>query len=169
MRRKRSKTHQAASLPRIDRRIKEHEDDAYGLRGKLPDPTGCTACGAAFRDGRWTWAAAPADAHRTRCPACRRIEDDYPAGLVLLEGAFAASHREEIEGLLRNVEEREKKEHPLKRIMRITEREEGGFEIATTDARLARGLGQALYDAYKGDLEYRFTEIEDVLRVHWRR
>lgn len=168
MRRRRSKTHPAASQPR-DRQPKEHESDAYGLRGKLPDPTTCTSCGVIYRDGRWAWGAPPADAHRTRCPACRRIEDDCPAGLVSVAGAFAAAHAEELQRLARHVEEREKKEHPLKRIMRIREQEGGGFEIATTDARLARGIGEALHHAYQGELDYRFTEVENVLRVHWTR
>jgi NMD protein affecting ribosome stability and mRNA decay len=169
MRRKRSKTHPAAPLPRTDRRIKEHEGDPYGPREKLPDPTACTSCGALYREGRWIWGAPPADAHRTLCPACRRIEDDYPAGLVVVEGEFASFHREEIEGLVRHVEERARKEHPLKRVMRIGEREGGGLEIATTDARLARGIGDALYHAYQGRLDYHYTELENLLRVHWTR
>jgi len=169
MRHKRSKFHQAVSLPRTDRRIQEHEGDTYRLRGKLPDPTACPSCGAMYRDGRWSWGAPPADAHRTTCPACRRIEDDYPAGVVVAEGDFAASHRQEIVGLVRNLEEREKREHPLKRIMRVSEPEGPEIEIATTDAHLARGIGEALHHAYQGNLDYHYTDEENLLRVHWRR
>lgn len=169
MRRKRSKTHQAASLQRMDRRLQEHEGDTYGIREKLPDPTACTGCGAMYRAGRWTWGAPPMDAHRTLCPACRRIADDYPAGLVVVEGEFAAAHREEILGLARNIEAREKEEHPLKRIMRLSEPEGAPLEIATTDARLARAIGDALHRAYEGDLDYQYTEPQNLLRVHWRR
>jgi hypothetical protein len=169
MGRKRSKTEQPASLRRRDRLIQEHEGDTYGLREKLADPTACTSCEATYRDGRWTWDAPPADARRTLCPACRRIQDDYPAGLVIVEGEFAASHREEILGLARNLEEREKKEHPLKRIMRVAEPEGGPLEIATTDIHLARGIGEALHHAYQGDLDYHYTDEENLVRVHWRR
>lgn len=169
MRRERSKTHPAAALPRTDRRIQEHEGNTYGLRGKLPDPTVCTACGAMYRDGRWIWGSAPVDAHRTLCPACRRIQDDYPAGLVIVEGEFAASHRAEIIGLVRNLEEREKPEHALKRIMRIEEGKDGSLEIATTDVHLARGIGDALHHAYQGDLDSHYTDKENLIRVHWRR
>lgn len=171
MRRKRSKTHPAASQPRMDRLIQEHEDDAYGLREKLPDPTACTSCGAMYRAGRWTWGAPPADSHPAVCPACRRVEDDYPAGVVVVEGEFAASHDEEIRGLVHNLEERQKQEHPLKRIMRIAEPagEGGGLEIATTDAQLARAIGDALHHAYQGDLDYHYTDAENLLRVHWQR
>ena len=169
MRRKRSKTHEAASLPRTDRRIQEHEGDTYGLREKLPDPTVCTSCGAMYRRGRWTWGAPPVDAHRTSCPACRRIQDDFPAGLVIVEGEFAASHREEIVGLAHNLEEREKKEHPLKRILRVAGPEGGPLEIATTDTHLARGIGDALHHAYQGELDTHYTDKENLLRVRWRR
>jgi hypothetical protein len=169
MSRERSKTHPAASLPRSDRHLREHESDAYGLRGKLPDPTACSACGALYRDGRWTWAPAPADAQRTKCPACRRTEDGVPAGVVTLRGAFVAGHDGEIRGLIRNLEEREKSQHPLKRVMAIEAGEEGGLVVTTTDARLARGIGEALHHAWQGELDYRFTEPENALRVHWKR
>jgi hypothetical protein len=168
MKRKRSKTHPAASQPRTDRLLQSLEADPYGLPGKLPDPTSCPTCGAMYRAGRWTWRAAPADAHRTTCPACRRIADDFPAGIVTLSGAFSAKHAEEIRGLVRNIEEREKQEHPLKRVMAIRE-EPDGIVVTTTDARLARGIGEAVEHAYRGKLDYRFSEAENVLRVDWRR
>jgi NMD protein affecting ribosome stability and mRNA decay len=168
MPRERSKTHPAASQPRIDRVLHSQEADAYGLGGKLPDPTACPDCGALYRAGRWTWGAAPRDAHRTACPACRRIAYDYPAGIVTLSGSFHAAHRQEIEGLVRHVEEREKKEHALKRVMAI--REDGDdLVITTTDVHLARGIGEAIQSAYKGELDYTFTERENVMRVRWRR
>ena len=169
MSRVRSKTHSAASQPRIDRVSREHGDDSYGLRGKLPDPTVCTECGASYHEGRWTWRPAPAESHRTCCPACRRIQDDYPAGIVTLEGTFLESHRQEIESLARNLEEREKADRPLKRIMRITQTGDGSLEIATTDAHLARGIGTALHDAYAGELDAPFTDSENLVRIHWRR
>lgn len=169
MRRQRSKTHPAASLQRTDRRILEHEGDTYGLRGKLPDPTVCPSCGATYRQGRWTWNPAPEQAHRTPCPACRRVRDGYPAGVVLVEGGFAARHRDEIQALVRNVEDREKHERPLKRIMSRAERDGGVLEIATTDAHLARRIGDALWRAYQGELDYQYTDAENLLRVHWKR
>jgi hypothetical protein len=167
MRRERSKTHPAATQPRTDR-TPERQLDSYGLRGKLPDPTACTGCGAIYRDGRWRFGAPPADAHQTRCPACRRIEDDYPAGIVRISGDFATAHAAEIQSLVRHVEEREKQEHALKRIMSI-ETEGKDLLVKTTDAKLARGIGEALEHAYHGELHYHMTEAENVLRVEWKR
>ena len=169
MRRERSKTHPGASLPRARPPVPEAGPDTYGLRGKLPDSTACPSCGAVYRSGRWTWGPPPAQAHRTLCPACRRSEDGYPAGLVVVEGEFVKAHREEISALARHVEEREKREHPLKRIMRVEEPAAGRLEIATTDARLARGIGEALHHAYQGDLDYQTRDAETLFRVSWRR
>lgn len=168
MRRTRSKIHPAASQPRIDHVLESMDKDVYGLKGKLPDPTACRSCGAVYRKGRWTWSAAPADAEQTTCPACRRIADDYPAGIVTLSGDFALEHDDEIRGLVHNLEEHEKQEHPLKRVMAI-DREADALIVKTTNARLARGIGEALQHAYRGDLDYHFTETENVLRVAWKR
>lgn len=153
---------------RRDRLIREREHDPYKVRAKLPDPTACPECGAMYRDGRWTWGAPPADANREVCPACQRIRDEYPAGILTLSGSFWREHQDELLGLARNVEEREKGEHALKRIMAV--REEGDeIVITTTDAGLVRNIGDALHDAYEGELDYEYTDAENLLRVTWHR
>ncbi|MBW2292553.1 MAG: ATPase [Deltaproteobacteria bacterium] len=153
---------------RRDRLIAESDHDPYKARGKPPDPTACPDCGAMYRAGRWMWGKAPVDAHRECCPACRRTQDDYPAGVLSLCGTFPQEHRDEILGLARNIEEREKKEHALKRIMDIRD-EADTIVIKTTDPGLARNIGDALHKAYEGDLDYEYTDGGDLLRVTWRR
>jgi hypothetical protein len=154
--------------PRRDRLIREQEHDPYKVRGKLPDPSACSDCRAMFRAGRWTWGSPPVDAHVVVCPACQRIRDDYPAGYLTLEGDFPVSHRVEVLGLARNVEEREKREHPLKRLMDIVE-DADEIRITTTDSGLARNIGDALEAAYEGELDYQYTKEGSCLRVTWRR
>lgn len=153
---------------RHDRLLQEWEHDTYKSKHKLGEPTVCPGCGAVFRDGHWQWGTAQADASQTLCPACHRVEDKVPAGFLSLSGAFLAEHREEIMNLVRNVEEREKTAHPLKRIM-DTEEQEGGLLITFTDPHLARGVGEALHDAYKGELDYNYQAEERILRVSWKR
>lgn len=153
---------------RRDRLIREREHDTYKMAGKLPDPTACSECGALYRAGRWAWGAPPADAHQVVCPACQRIRDGYPGGHLVLSGAFLAGHRDEILALARNVEEREKQQHPLKRIMEIAE-SDGGCEITVTHPNLARAIGEAVHHAYQGDLELQYAEEENVLRARWER
>jgi NMD protein affecting ribosome stability and mRNA decay len=164
MPRKRSKTHPAAGQPRPSRRI--HEE----VPGKRRELAGCPSCGASYREGRWTWKTAPAGSYEEVCPACQRIADDFPAGEVRVEGAFVGPHREELVGLIRHVEERERGEHPLKRIMAI-EDEGAGFVVTVTDAKLAPAMGRALHSAYEGDLELPPTtsDRENLVRVRWTR
>jgi hypothetical protein len=154
--------------PRRDRLLKEERHDPYRAKSKLADPTGCPECGACFREGRWTWRAAPAEAPRETCPACRRIQDDYPGGYVTLEGEFVRDHEEEILGLARNVEERERSEYPLQRLMGIA-KQEGGLLITTTDAHLANAIATALRHAYQGELDSTWAKGESLLRATWRR
>ena len=121
-----------------------------------------------YRDGRWRWGSPPADAKRVLCPACQRIRDGYPAGRVSLSGDFVGEHREELVGLIRGVEERESKEHPLKRIMEIAESEDG-LTVTTADSGLSRNIGDALERAYAGELDYEYPDDGDLLRVRWVR
>lgn len=153
---------------RHDKRIAEREHDPYKNRGHLADPTVCSECRATYHAGRWTWSAGPADAARATCPACQRIRDRYPAGIVTLRGAFLAEHRDEIVALARNVEEREKSEHPMNRIMAVAE-EDGAIVVTTTDSHLARAIGSAVYAAYKGDVDYSYADEQTLLRVTWER
>ncbi len=166
MRRQRSKTHAAAALPRP--KTRPVRSDPYALRAKLPDPSACTECHAIYRAGRWAWGAPPADAGRVVCPACKRIADGYPAGVVELRGEYIAGHREELEHLARNIEERDRAEHPLKRIISIQSNGDA-LEIATTDSKLARGIGAALRRAHRGTLRLPASSRESLVRVTWTR
>ncbi len=155
---------------RKDRLIREKRHDSYYEREKLPEPSRCSGCGACYTGGRWTWKAPPAQPppHQTLCPACRRIADDYPAGQVEIEGDFFRGHRSEMENLIRNVEEQEKANHPLQRLIRIAARPEGAL-ITTTGIHLARRIGEALSRAYKGELTIQYADQEQSIRVYWRR
>ena len=128
----------------------------------------CGSCGAVYHEGRWQWMTPAADALQTRCAACRRIEENLPAGYVSIEGPFSQSHRDELVNLVRHLERREKAEHPLKRIMAIEE-DGGKLLITTTDIHLARAIGEALHDAYKGELDFHYNKEEYLLRIRWRR
>ena len=160
--------------PRKDRILhwlgfeKEYYHDTYKAAGKLPEPTVCPECGALFHGGRWTWGAKPAQAHKHTCPACRRIQDKYPAGILQLSGPFIKTHREEVLNAARHQEETARKEHPLCRIIDIQESEEE-VAITTTDVPLPRRIGEALWHAYHGELKLHYAENEKLIRMTWRR
>jgi NMD protein affecting ribosome stability and mRNA decay len=143
-------------------------DDPYRHAAKPPEPTICPECKAVFSAGRWMWADAPDEANEQLCPACQRIQDRFPAGYVTIKGAFFADHRDEIVALIENHEKKEKAERPLQRIMAMDNTREG-LEVTTTDSHLARGIGEALQDAYKGELKLRYSRDENLLRATWRR
>lgn len=142
--------------------------DPYQEREKLSEPTVCESCGAVYHQGRWQWGAPPANAAAATCSACRRIKEDNPAGYVSIEGPFSRSHRDEVVNLVRNIESREKAEHPLQRIMSVDEQGDD-LLVTTTDIHLARDIGKALEDAYKGDMDFHYNKDEYLLRIRWRR
>ncbi|HSN04537.1 BCAM0308 family protein [Nitrospira sp. NS4] len=153
---------------RRDRNLKEHRHDSYRLFGKLKEPTVCSGCGALFHKGRWTWGAAPKGAATTTCPACHRMHDKYPMGLVTIAGSFKEKQHEQVMGVIHNAAAQEKKEHPLSRIMAVERRPEG-LVISTTDTHLPRRIGEALKHAYRGELEYHYDQEEEFIRVNWTR
>jgi hypothetical protein len=101
-------------------------------------------------------------------PACRRIEDELPVGVVTLRGDFAREHKEEMIHLARRQEAAEKKEHPLNRIINIEESVEG-IVITTTDIHLPRRIGQAIQRAFHGQIDDIFDKGGCFVRVNWTR
>jgi len=69
---------------------------------------------------------------------------------------------------VRHCEAAEKLEHPLQRIMNI-EPAAGALLVTTTDAHLARGIGEALRKAYLGRLQFHYNKADNLLRVSWTR
>ncbi|MDY6816478.1 MAG: BCAM0308 family protein [Pseudomonadota bacterium] len=159
-----------AERGRGDRLIKEEIHDPYMARSKPREPTVCPECSAVFHKGRWQWSAEPVgEAHEMMCPACERIRDDMPAGILTLSGAFLGKHRDEILKLVYNKVEEEKADHPMKRLMGVEDGPEGELVIKFTDLHLPRGTGEAIERAYEGKLEIQYTKESNLVRVYWNR
>ena len=142
--------------------------DPYRTTARPPGPALCPKCDAVFAEGRWTWDSPPEDAHEQTCPACQRIHDRFPAGYVMVKGKFLAEHRDEIVALIKSKEELEKADNPMQRIMAIDDVADG-LQVMTTHSLLARGIGEALQEAYDGDLKLRYSRDENLLRATWKR
>jgi NMD protein affecting ribosome stability and mRNA decay len=153
---------------RRDRLLRELEHDPYHAKVKLKEPSVCRDCGAIYHRGRWSWDAAPEGAHEVLCPACQRVRDRVPAAFLSVGGPFFEEHREEILNLIDNNIERERAEHPLKRLM-DRETRDGEVVFTFTDAHLARGIGEALHSACEGELDYEYAKEDIMLRVRWSR
>ncbi len=151
------------------------ETDPY-IPKRSPQATGwCPDCHAICRTKRWYFDEAEyaartrrGDGVPRRCPACRKIADGFPGGLVTLRGGYLRDHREEILNLVRNEEKRAMGFNPLERIMRITEADDR-VEIATTVEKLAQRIGREVRKACRGELEYKWSEDSKLLRVNWQR
>jgi len=152
----------------IDRAMDNAIQDPYLARAKSTGPALCPDCGAVFRRGRWQWGEVSESAKEYLCPACRRVRDRLPAGYVRLSGPFFVRNRNEVMSLVRNEEAREKRNHPLQRIMAIREAR-GAVEVTTTDVHVARRIGDALRSAFQGSLALRYSPDEYLVRVNWSR
>ena len=102
------------------------------------------------------------------CAACRRTNDNFPAGIVTLRGDFAREHKEAMIHLARHQEEAEKNEHPLNRIINIEE-DAQGVVINTTDIHLPRRIGEAVQRAFHGEIDDVFEKDGYFVRVNWTR
>ena len=160
---------------RHEQLLQELVHDSYKAGHKLAELTRCPDCGAIFSNGRWKRGALPekaqspkAGTHEERCPACHRIHDNFPAGYVTLKGPFFTEHRVEVLARVRHCEQAEKSRHVLERIMAIEANSEGSL-VTTTDTHLARRIGEALHNAFKGELDYQYNKEENLLRVTWTR
>lgn len=156
---------------RRDRFIKERIHDPYRQREKLPEPTVCPTCGVEYREGRWTWVETRSDrAHEYLCPACQRIRDGVPAGFLTLGSSdFLTEHREEIMKLVHNREKAEKTRRPMSRLMDVTTDDDGQTVITFTDNHLPASIGRAIRHAFKGELDFHYTDEGDIVRVWWKR
>ena len=148
--------------------------DSYIPRKGPLDVGVCPDCHAISRKKRWYMdeveyvSLARTGAVLRRCPACRKIADGFPSGVVTLHGGFLQTHRDEILTIVRNEERRARGTNPLERIMAIRERD-GGVEILTTDEKLAQRIGREIRKAYQGAVSYKWSEDANLVRVNWSR
>lgn len=158
----------------------DHEGGEHRTPLNPVEPSVCERCGAVYVDRHWVAkgriAGAGANKHKhwrpanlTVCPGCRQIEEGVSGGYVSLSGAFLKTHREEIERLLRNEEQRAKEDNPLSVVIKWVQKDDEQLRIETTTEHLAQRFGRALEKAFKGEVRYDFSHENKVARVHWHR
>jgi hypothetical protein len=157
----------------------------FGHVGRVEDPylpeegqeaSICTECRALYQNKRWFFdekmAAHLEGSKQVRevvCPTCRKVKEDYPEGYLTLSGDFFAAHRDEVITLLKNEAGRVSSRSVLDRVMTMTEEDQGRMEVKTTTEKLAQHLGRAVYRAYKGALDFRWSGSNPLVRVYWSR
>lgn len=156
----------------------------FGHAGRQEDPyqpaegqeaAVCTQCHALYRSKRWSFDAplyerlAGTDKVReVVCPTCRKIKDHFPEGVLTLSGEFFAQHREEIIRRLEKEAGRVAQRSVADRVMQMIP-EGDKLVVETTSEKMAQHLGRTIYKAYKGDLKFRWGEVERFVRVYWSR
>ncbi len=149
--------------------------DPYISDQAMKEPSVCTSCNALYRNKRWSLDPQAAENFETKgeaiwvtCPACKKIAESYPEGVVTLRGEYLWQHEEEIFNMLKNEEATAMAKNPLERIMSMS-REEDTLIIETTEEKLAEHLGRALHKAHHGDLQVSHDSDHRVCRVTWER
>jgi NMD protein affecting ribosome stability and mRNA decay len=144
--------------------------DAYQEKGGVKGAAYCS-CGAVFRNKRWCREESGSvlhEGHELVCPACQRIADRNPAGIVSLSGDFLAAHESEIRNLINNTAQGAVTKNPLGRVMDICN-DKDGITITTTDVKLAQKIGREVFKSHGGQLQFIWSHAEAPVRVTWSR
>ncbi len=129
----------------------------------------CPQCKLVFIDGKWKKTAIPDSYTEQLCPACRRINDSYFGGILILKSELLKTKKDEILNLIKNKEASSQIANPLRRIGKIEQKGEDELIIYTTFEHLATSIGKAVKRAYKGELTIQYKEDEKAARVYWKK
>jgi len=149
--------------------------DPYVPEGGLKEPAVCRECHAVYRHKRWQLPLVDVAGFENdpsvlwvNCPACQKIAEQYPEGIVTLAGDYLWHHEAEIRNILSNEVERVRAKNPGARIIKMT-KEDGRLVIETTEQKLAEHLGRTLGRAHSGTLQVDWSGSPRMCRVSWER
>ena len=147
----------------------------YLAEAGIKEPALCQSCNAVYRQKRWQLDPAVAGrmtrdpaVHWVTCPACLKVAEHYPEGILTLRGSYLWNHEAEIRNILDNAVARFSTRNPLERIIRM-ERSDDALVIETTDNKLAEQLGRIMQKAHSGELQIDWQGTPVVCRVQWER
>lgn len=153
----------------------ETTEDPYAMTSAPSGEVVCPKCKSVFKDKRWFIDESLAEelleaenVPKLLCPGCRKVQEKFAMGYLYLSGKFWETHKEDIMKLIQNEYEKARGLNPLHQIINIYDEEEATVIETTTD-HLAERFGRAIYRAYKGDLEFKWSKGEKLVRVYWNR
>ena len=147
----------------------------YDMDKDLKEPAMCQNCHVIYRHKHWHFD--PQEFERMQndpevlwvtCPACAKIAEHYPEGIVTLRGDYLWQHEHEIRNLLENEAGKVLNKNPLSRIIQINVHDEE-LVIETTERKLAEHLGRVLNRAHHGELKFSWSRSPRICRVTWQR
>jgi hypothetical protein len=150
--------------------------DCYLPRGASRKISVCEGCRAVYMNKRWysegdvnEATINTPEAAKIVCPACLKIRDNFPGGIVTLKGEYVLPHKKDLIRLIKNEEERARGLNPLERVMSVKENGFGSLVISTTNEKLAQRLGRAVKKAFHGEVKYHWSHDNKLVRVDWER
>jgi hypothetical protein len=150
--------------------------DPYLPRGASRKVSVCEGCSAVYQNKRWyaegaVYEAAVKNPESVKlvCPACLKIRDNFPGGIVTLKGDYVLPHKQDLMNLIKNEEARARGFNPLERVMSVKENGHGSIVISTTNEKLAQRIGRAIKKAFHGEVTYRWSHDNKLARVDWVR
>lgn len=144
--------------------------DVYKESGGVKGGGYC-GCGAVFSNKRWRHGEQGGLAEGGQvlvCPACRRIADQNPAGIVSLSGSYFKTHKAVIDNQIDNMAQEAVRKNPLGRVMETLSGNDG-VTIKTTDAKLAEKIGRDVFKSHAGELSITWNDPGSPVRVSWSR
>jgi len=150
--------------------------DPYLPRGASRKISVCEGCRAVYMNKRWyaerdvdKTALRNPEAAKIICPACHKMRDNFPGGIVTLKGDYVLPHKKDLMKLIKNEEERARGLNPLERVMSVKEDGYGSLVIFTTNEKLAQRLGRSIKKAFHGEVAYHWSHDNKLARVDWVR
>ena len=150
--------------------------DPYLPRGASQKTSACEGCHSVYKNKRWYADPELYDAAikipntaATVCPACLKIRDNFPGGIVTLKGDYVLPHKQDLMNLVKNEEARARGFNPLERVMSVKENGYGSIVISTTNEKLAQRIGRAIKKAFSGEVSYNGSHDNKLARVDWVR
>ncbi len=137
----------------------------------------CAGCGAVSPHRRW-YRRTSAHARKALqgsppmrieiCRSCRQRRPGLPHGYLHVDGPFVHSHRGEIEGLIRSVADDAHRELPEALLLACEDDGSGGLLVTTSLGHVAARIGDALENAYDGQLHYGVVPGSGLAHVWWQ-
>ena len=135
----------------------------------------CKKCSVVYWGKRW-WLAEEFEEKKPKnkptekilCPACQKKRDGIAGGYITISGDFVDDHKGDIIGMIRNKEGIAMRKNPLERLIDIKEKT-GIIDVTTTTDKFAERIGQMLKKTFSGEVEYKWSADEKLVRVKWNR
>lgn len=133
--------------------------------------TVCPVCGMLRKNKRWYWMGDVAESKRKevnykKCLGCEAIENGWIEGEVTLKNKILKLVPDQIEEMIKNLEEEFRHDNPKNRIVKIN-KAKNIWKVYTASVFLARRIGEELEKTYVSKVSYKFLKGDNFVRVVW--